>query len=125
MLFDVLEEVEAIEVDPIGRIRKMQIEHKIRKTMTIEERKKVSNYLKENHREFYRFLHIFFHSGARISELLRLRGEDIDLAEQRFKILMIKGKRKSEVWKTIKDVALPFWIELNPSNEEFIFNCHC
>lgn len=122
MMFDVLDEIEAIEVDPIGKIRKMPIVQKIRKTMTVKERKRVSDFLKDKYPDFHRFLHIFFHSGARVSELFRLKGEDIDLAEQRFKVSVIKGKRRMQVWKTIKDVALPYWIELSPKPNEYIFS---
>jgi len=122
MLFDVLDEVEAVEVDPIGKIRKMPLEHTIRRTMTLIERKKVTEFLKEKHPNFHRFLHIFFHSGARVSELFRLKGEDVDLENQRYKISIIKGKRRMQVWKTIKDIALPYWRELVPLQTDYVFS---
>jgi len=122
MLFDVLDEVEAIEVDPVSKIRKMQITRKIRETLTADQRITVNDHLRTKYPEFYRFLHIFFHSGARVSELLRLTGADIDLAGQRFKVTVIKGKRKEQVWKTIKDIAVPFWEQLHPQPNQFVFS---
>ncbi len=122
MLFSELEEIEATEVDPISKIRKMQILHKIRKTLTLEERKEVVAFLRERYTNFHRFVQIFYHSGSRISELLRLKTEDVDLSNQRFKVALIKGRRRLEVWKTIKDLALPYWqtIELKPG--QFVFS---
>ena len=122
MLFDVLDEIEALEADPISKIRKMSIEHKIRETLSPDERKKVNEHLKSNYPSFYRFLHIFFHSGARISELLRMKGKDVDLVGQRFKISILKGKRRMQVWKTVKDIALPFWEQLDINEDDYVFS---
>ncbi len=121
MLFDYLDEVEAIDVNPIVKIRKMMEVEKIRDTLSSEERKLVLEHLLK-YPEFYRFLHIFYHSGARISELFRLKGEHLDLPNQRYKISVIKGKRRKQVWKTIKNIALPYWQELHPKPDDFVFS---
>ncbi len=122
MLFNILNELEATEIDPISGIKKMQTVIKVKQTLTEKEREKINKHLIANFPAFYRFVHIFFHSGARISELMRLRGADVDLAGQRFKVAVIKGKRKTEVWKTIKDIALPFWGQLRAKPNQFVFS---
>jgi hypothetical protein len=43
---------------------------------------------------------------------MKVRKEDIDISGQRFKVTVSKGKVNREVWKTIKDIALPYWLEL-------------
>jgi hypothetical protein len=44
--------------------------------------------------------------------MLNLQAKDVDVEKHRFKILIKKGSQKREVYRTIKDVALPLWIEL-------------
>lgn len=74
--------------------------------------KRVNLILEEKDPNFLRFVHIFFHSGARIKELMRVQGKHVDLGNQRFRVLIKKRKKKAWVWKTIKDIAMPFWIEV-------------
>ena len=74
-----------------------------------DERKKVNEYLAGNYPHFHRFVLIFFHSGARLSELMRLKKEDIELGNQRYRLEIRKGKEQREVFKTIKTIALPLW----------------
>jgi integrase len=113
--------VEAVEVDPVGKIRKMAEVAKIKTVPTDNERVKINEHLLATDPDFYRFTHIFFHAGCRISELLRVKKEDIDLSGQRFKVTIIKGKRKMQVWKVIKTIALSFWKEINCPARHYIF----
>ena len=55
---------------------------------------------------------IFFFIRGKISELLRVRQFDVDLRSQRYKVLIQKGRQCTEVWKTIKDIALPYWASI-------------
>jgi integrase len=112
IVFGELIECEATEIDPLTRIKKQKETRKLRLVLTIAERKKVNAYLQEKYYHFWRFLQIFFHSGAREAELMRLRRNDVDLAGQRYKLTIRKGFENTEVWKVIKNVALPFWTEL-------------
>ncbi len=109
ILFSELCEAEAIDINPVRDIKKKKVVKHIRDVLTIDERIRVNKFLEEGFPTFHRFLHIFFHSGARISELLRVTYSDIDLANQRYKVVIRKGRNYTEVWKTIKDVALPYW----------------
>lgn len=124
ILFSELCEAEAVDNNPVRDIKKKKVVKHLRTVLTDDERIKVNQHLQENYPAFHRFLHIFFHSGARISELLRVRECDLDLPNQRYKIIIQKGTGYKEVWKTIKDVALPFWNCLREecSEGDFLFS---
>lgn len=109
ILFSELCELEVVNSNPLRDIKKKKVVKHIRQVLTNEERVLVNDHLEKNYPEFHRFLHIFFHSGARISELLRVNETDIDISNQRFKLIIKKGREYKEVWKTIKDIALPYW----------------
>ena len=69
-------------------------------------------------------MQIFFHSGARIKELLAVKVQEVDIKKQRFKVLIRKGRNSHEEWRVIKNIALPFWIELleGAKENEYIFS---
>ncbi len=112
ILFSEICELELVETNPVRDIKKKKVVKHIRQVLTDEERNLVNEHLKNNYPEFHRFLHIFFHSGARISELLRVNEGDVDLPNQRYKVIILKGREYREVWKTIKDIVLPLWTEI-------------
>jgi integrase len=125
ILLSVLCELEIIESNPVRDIKKKKIVKTIRQTLSPEERIKVNDYLKENYPSFHKFLHIFFHSGARISEMVKVRAKDVQLLNQRFKVTIKKGQAYVEVWKVIKDVALPYWeetIQQVQDSNHFVFS---
>lgn len=112
MLFKELVELEACEHNPIKEISPKRSVVKVREVPTETQMISVDKFLKENNYSFWRFLQIFFHSGARESELLKVKKQDVDLFNQQYKIVIKKGKSEYEDWKTIKDIALPFWREI-------------
>lgn len=122
-MFKELVELEAAQVNPVRDISKMKETKKIRIVLTMEERKKVDEHLQKVNRPFWLFVQIFFHSGARITELLRLQGKDVNLQTQQYKSLIKKGHSR-EVNKTIKDIALPFWQEAmaNCGPNDYVFS---
>lgn len=111
-LFKELVELEAIDYNPVRDVSTMKETRQIREVLTAQERIKVNEHLKVNHYYFWRFIQIFFRSGARITEMVHLRFCDVDLAGQRFKVLIKKGKVERWVWKTIADSVLPVWDEV-------------
>jgi integrase len=111
ILFTELKEFEAVEEHPIKDIAVQETVSKIKETLTDDERKKVNEHLKARYYRFWLFTQMFFHSGSRISELLRLKAKDVNLTQQYFKVTILKGKKKREVKKVIKDVALTYWTE--------------
>lgn len=66
---------------------------------------------------------IFFYSGGRMKELMRLKGRGVDLVEQTYSVMVLKGKTRS-VTRTIRNVAIPFWKEqmLNCKPDEYVFS---
>lgn len=112
ILFKELVRIEAIEYNPIDEDFPLKrVQAKERKVLSMSERKFINDLLEEKYPSFHRYLHIFFHSGARSSELLKVRGEDVDLSNQRYRVTIKKGKNYRTTWKVIKDIALPFWVE--------------
>jgi integrase len=122
MVYKELAELDIVDSNIIKDISKKKTVKKIRETLSMDDRKRVDQHLRENHYTFWRYLHIFFHSGARSTELLQLRRSDVDLKAQRFKVTVKKGKQYRETWRTIKDIALPFWEELLSEPGEIVFS---
>lgn len=124
MLFKKLLEEDAVETNPVKDIFKQKSTFKIQNTLSLEERLIIDNYLKTMNPDFRRFVHIFFHSGSRKTELCRLKVKDVNLEKQVFKLLIKKGNQYREVLRPIKDVALDFWIEQleGASPEDFVFS---
>lgn len=113
ILFNELVEVEATELNPVIAIRKIKgIKRAKRETLTQEQREKIDKHLKAKHYPFWRFLQIFYHSGTRITEFMRMKTEDVNLKQQTFKVTVLKGRQATVVEKVIKDVAMPLWSEL-------------
>lgn len=120
-----LVEMEVMEHNPIGDIRKKKTVRKIRETLEIPELIEILNYLKTNYYTFYRYTTIFFHSGARSSELFRIQAKDVNLIKQEYKVTIQKGSYYKEVVKVILPSALPLWIDLLKdvsSLDDYIFS---
>lgn len=106
ILFSNILQYRAIEFNPARDLKK-KINTKIqRRILTTIECNKIDQ---EFDTRFWMFIHIFFHSGSRITEILRVRGEHVDLTRQRVKYLILKGQQYEWVERTIKDIAVPLW----------------
>lgn len=112
ILYSNLVEVEVVETNPLRDLSKKKTVKRIRQTVDDKDRQPLDEYLLDNYPSFRRFIHIFFHSGARLTELVGVRTFDIDLVKQKYKVTIKKGSEFREVWKVIKDIALPFWEEI-------------
>lgn len=127
ILFDILNEYEATEIDPVTKIKvKVTIGEESREVLTPEQRVLVNDYLKKHDYPFWRAVHIFFHSGARETEIMKVQAKHVDLAAQTFTVLSKKGRSKKWIWtkKAIKNTVLPLWKELlgNCGPEDYIFS---
>lgn len=111
-LYDELIEMEAVETNPLVFIRKEKIVKKKRVMPTDEQRTLISNYLRKNFYNFWRAVQIFFASGSRETELMKVKMGDIDLQHQQCKYLVLKGKQAIEVMRPISDAVLYLWEEL-------------
>lgn len=85
--------------------------------------KKIKKHLWQNNRPFYKFMMMFYYSGGRIKEFMRLQGKHVDLNEQTYKTLVKKGKQRW-VERTIRDIALPYWKEQmkNCGQNDYVFS---
>lgn len=126
ILFEKLIEMQTLEHNPVEKIKKQKTVKRLRSVLTEGERKKVSAHLKENHYRFWMFCNLFFHSGSRLTELMSLRAEKVDLISQRFITVVKKRGEPVEVSRVIKDIALPFWEEFmkSASPKDFLFGRH-
>lgn len=111
VLFTELEDLEIVDMNPVTAVKRMQVAKKFKETLNIEQRRKVVEFLKNNHPDFYRFINIFFHSGGRARELFRLQVKDINLKDAYYKVWVRKGRRPVETKRVIKNIALGFWQE--------------
>lgn len=66
---------------------------------------------------------MFYFSGGRLKELMSLRGRDVDLKGQTYECVVKKGKKRL-VKRTIRNVALPLWLEQmeNCAPDHFVFS---
>lgn len=92
--------------------------------LTKYEREEISDHLYKNCYTFWRFMQIFFHSGSRERELLRVKVKDVDISNQRYKVLIKKRKVPTIVFKPIKDCILHLWKETidGASPEAYVFS---
>ena len=129
ILFTELERQEIIEYSPIKKIPKRDTaiedpDQVKRKVLSAEDRRKIHLALINDFPSFLRWINIFYHSGSRIREIMAVQGKNVDLAGQRFKVLIKKRKKWVWVWKTIKDKALPYWQEAMKGcrQEDYVFS---
>ena len=124
MLFKKLLEEDAVETNPVMDIPKQKTVLKLKVVLNKKERLEIDNHLKKVDPNYRRFIHIFFHSGSRKTELVRLKVSDVNLENQTIKLLVKKGSQHKEVLRPIKNIALDFWMEqLKGANQEdFVFS---
>lgn len=112
ILFSVFVEWEIFEANPVFAIKRQNHIQEPRATLSVADRNRINTELKNEDYNFWRYINIFFHSGARSTELLRIKKSDIDIERQRFRVLVKKGQSGKWEDRTIKDIALPLWEEL-------------
>ena len=125
IVFNELVEKLALFHNPIRDIRKRKTVKKVRKILDIKEFKNILDILEKDHYTFYLYTMIFFYSGSRSSELMKLQVKDVDLRNQEYKIVIQKGKEYVETMKAIIKPAVPFWKEViskAKSKNDYVFS---
>lgn len=124
ILFKELIELETIESNPLRDLSKKKCIQRIRKLPSLENRQNINKYLQIHHYRFWLFMQIFFHSGARLTELMKVKRSDINLDEESFIITIKKGSFYKEIVRPIKKIAIPFWEKAlaSAAPDEFIFS---
>ena len=124
MLYKKLLEQDAVEINPVKDIPKEKIIIRIKKVLNEQERIKIDAHLKSVDPDYRRFIHIFFHSGSRKTEMVRLKVKDVYLDKQTFKLFIKKGSQQREELRAIKNIALTFWKEQldGASPDDYVFS---
>ena len=124
MLYKKLLEEDAVDVNPVKEIPKQKIIFKLKRVLDETERLRIDKHLKEIDPNYRRFIHLFFHSGSRKTEMVRLKVEDVNLEKQVFKLFIKKGSQQREELRAIKNIALDFWKEQleGASPDDYVFS---
>jgi len=126
LLYKELIRTETVDCNLVNDIEKKVVIKKAKKEIPIELRKEIHKHVaeKNNAKPFLRFIHIFFHSGARIKELLSIKGCDVDIANARFKIIIKKGSLYIEKWKPINNSGYLYWVYavMNCGPDDYVFH---
>ena len=124
MLYKKLMLLEAVENNPVKDIPKESITVKLRHVLSGEQRMAIDAHLQRRDPVYRRFIHIFFHSGSRRTELCRVKACDVNLDKQEFKVLIKKGRQHREELRAIKNIALDFWKEQmkDCGPEDYVFS---
>ena len=109
MLFKELVELEAAPSNPLRDISKKPVTKKLKKVLTDLQRKKIDEHLAVVFPAFRNFVHLFFHSGGRMPELRQLKPSMVNLQQQNYRCIVKKRRQYTEVERTIKTIALPYW----------------
>ncbi|RYD50896.1 MAG: hypothetical protein EOP52_12995 [Sphingobacteriales bacterium] len=111
ILFGQLIEEECCEQNPVASIRKLIVEQKEegREELTDAQRVAVDAYLGARHPNYQRFFRIFFKSGCRFAEMVKVQGKHVDLEKQEFKVWVRKGKQLKLDTRVIADVVVEEW----------------
>jgi hypothetical protein len=101
-----------------GAIKRMRTE------ITDQQRKTIDDYLKEKYHGMWVYLHCFFHSGARSTEMFNLQVKDVDFDRQQIKYLVKKGKVYREVIRVMPDISVKYWREAvgNAPKDYYVFS---
>ncbi|MEI7488559.1 MAG: hypothetical protein WCJ72_14350 [Chryseobacterium sp.] len=124
-LFKELIQYGCIDHNPCREISKQKTIVIIRETLSDSKYQIVHDYIEENYPDFFRYFKIFFLSGARTSELMRLQKKDVNLAQQEYKVIIRKGRQYTETIKVILPDAIPYWqeaLEKCRSENDYLFS---
>jgi len=123
ILYRYLSSREAVEYNFIKDIDSARQTKNIRTVITKAERERLY-VLEWMNYPFFRFIQIFFASGSRVTEILKVQARDVNLSKQEYKITIKKGSYSKEEMKPISDNALKYWAELmaTASPDQFILS---
>lgn len=125
ILFSDLDEWEVIVANPVDKIRKMKVPKKTRVTLTMDQRKLLYVKLKVDNYNLWRYMILFYSSGARITEFAGLKRSDIDLKER--KATYTVGKRNNmRIERPLKDNVLELWQQIcaEAGPDQYLFSRH-
>ncbi len=102
---------EIIETNPLIGFKKKAHIVAEKKPLTPEDIELINEYLPKWNYPFWRMLQLYFHSGSRATEFVRLQTSDIDLQNQYCSFIVKKGGKR-RVKRVIPDAAVDWWREV-------------
>lgn len=103
---------EAVESNVIKDILIFKESRKIRKILEPDERKIIDEHLMKRDYYFWRFVRVFFSSGCRETEMMRLQVKDADLKKREYISWVLKGRDYKQVIRPIPVTTLSLWDEV-------------
>ncbi len=125
ILYKVLLNFEIVDVNLVSFISKKQILQKLRSIIPNHVLGHILEYLFKRNYPFYRYIKIFYHSGARTTELFDLKAKDVSLVQREFKIIINKGNGSKEAIKAILPDVYNLWVEImneTKSLDDYLFS---
>lgn len=124
MIFNKLKELQAVPANPLDNIDRKKTVTKKRAILTDKEAGVVDQHLFTKDYYFWRYMHIFFHSGARGTEMSEVKKDGkVDLTGQEFIVLVKKGNQYEEQTRVISTPVLHLWQEVwnEAKDGEYLF----
>jgi len=112
--------------NPMKLVPKMKVLRKMRETLTLLEFVQIDTHLQKHNIHFWKFFRIFFHSGARITELLKVKKQDVFLDEQVFRVQVLKGSLSQQQYRVIMTDVIHIWKSVLDAAEfdDYLFSKH-
>lgn len=112
MIFNTLKSLQAIISNPVDNVARKKVVTKKRKILTQQQAEIIEKFWRGKDYYYWRHMHIFFHSGARGTELPQVKkGSKVDLEKQEFVVLVKKGNQYEEQTRLISNAVLHLWRE--------------
>ena len=94
---------------PMSLPRKKEDAKKKKVPYSAKEMELINAKLKGESPELWLYVRIFFHSGARSTEMLRVKRKDVDFDRQVITYLVLKGKKYEYKERPLLNVAIDLW----------------
>lgn len=108
MLFSVLYTWEATELNPMNKIPLLEHAVKKRTTLSLEQKVAIDRDLRRDNYRLWLAMQLFFYSGARETEMVDVKLEDVNIKSQEVTYLILKGGMRYET-RAIPINAVNLW----------------
>jgi integrase len=125
IIYKVLMNFEIVDVNLVSFVSKKQILQKLQSIIPNHVLDQILEYFYMHNYPYYRYIKIFYHSGARTTELFDLKAKDVSLTQREFKIIINKGNRSKEAIKAILPDVYNLWVEImneTKSLDDYLFS---
>lgn len=124
MMFGEIQEKEQVEFNPVKMLKPQKVTVAIKTVASITDIAALLDDLRGLDYNLFRYAMIFFLSGARGTEMFRVKIKTIQIELQEYKTTILKGTSAQDVVKIIFLEAVPYWEELiaeSIDGEQYLF----